>query len=489
MDGQWICCYRLENDKAIFEGRTRIPDEFVRLDGGRIECAAEGDKVYIWICADSDKIRCNTLKVAEWRTDGPLQWLDCYEEKNPLIDLSVDYRHGSVASVNEEVEYRMFIKRRYAVCQFKSGVAKCVLSGSTGNGIEQVLHSVNDKYAWFLRFYGDILGYDENFKLVRKQSYIDPDDRARTGPNGIGVYNNNGDLYIVTLTKTGVHLEKLEGFSGNSSITVEQQKQQSPVPTLHDAPSDIIETAYQDYAKGEGKELLKATNEQLANDIINGNDVSAIISYYRLVSRDSSTKAELNLGKRLTTICSADGEPWIIQMQLAIYGQPAVKHLLKIVETATMKQRRAAVSGLAWHPDQDVVNDLLKLLENPEIKKDNITYISLCEVAIQNGDSKGVDYLIKAATAESGDKSAKDIENEELRELCRNSLQEMIGQYDDLPDGWSAEKWNSWWNKHRATWTPSQSVPKSEEMTAGIRQSHDLFRQIAGKLEKDQKTK
>jgi len=245
---------------------------------------------------------------------------------------------------------------------------------------------------------------------------------------------------------------------------------------------DELESYYNSYINNEGKKLIKATNEQLADSIVNSSDTTALINYHRLLLRDEK-QAEASLARKVLNACTegAKREGWIVQMQLGMLGEPSYKHLLRIAQTGTVEQRKVAVRGLSGCGDPAIINEVFKLLEDPEIDIDGPTYIGLCQTGLRVGNPAGVDYLIQAATIVLNDQTP-----DQKSSLCfdtRNILKEFVRDYEDAPTGWSATDWQNWWRKYRASWKPIEPTVAEKSYVERIKDMQEMYREVARKLE------
>jgi hypothetical protein len=250
-------------------------------------------------------------------------------------------------------------------------------------------------------------------------------------------------------------------------------EQQAAMPEATVA-EDEVAAMYTSYVEGEGKELVQATDQQLADDILaNANGVhfvSAMVSYYRLYRRDKA-RAEKCFADSLRAICGQTGEQWIVVMQLAGFGPLGAEPLLAIVRTGTARERWTAVTALAYLRDAKVSEELMKLLDAH--KDDPRTRTAIASAVLAAGDPRGMDILIDAATGNV----------DQLDDPSRQTLQDYTQQYDDLPDDWSKDVWMEWWGKHRKQWKPPGETAKGSPHAEGIRHLHETLQAVATKLE------
>lgn len=253
---------------------------------------------------------------------------------------------------------------------------------------------------------------------------------------------------------------------------------------------ELVNGTYKAYVEGDGRKLIQATDDQLADDVTKAkNPMSAMISYHRLRLRDAP-RAEKSFEKRIRTVIAAhpQGGSWIIQMQLACHGPSAIKPLLELAKSSKGRRRALAVNALAMFQDKKVARELLKLVKDAET--DGPTYLAIARAAILVGDPEGIDLLIEAATTEpgvakpTGRAQSRPAEYEQiaLQKYACDFLQNATTQYDDLPADWSRQKWQDWWKKHRATWKPTEA-PTGIAPAAGLRLNDRIAQEIAKRLE------
>lgn len=128
-------------------------------------------------------------------------------------------------------------------------------------------------------------------------------------------------------------------------------------------PESLIQKMYQFYIAGEGKDLIKMTNEQLSKHIVNIKDNNSIISYYRLVNRDKKL-ANISLRKMITFLCNPGVSGEFTSMQIACFGPQAVDVLLDTAKTGTEKERALAKESLAFMKDSTSDSHLDPMLVN-----------------------------------------------------------------------------------------------------------------------------
>lgn len=232
-----------------------------------------------------------------------------------------------------------------------------------------------------------------------------------------------------------------------------------------------IETLYNAYIEGDKKQLIKASNERLAEDVVNGKNNTSPISYYRLLARNEKL-AKASLHKRIEAMCASDyGEGWL-SLEIASYGPPVTEILLKIAKTGTPEQRGVAIEALGFMRDSKAVHKLLNILGDAK-KLDRLSYLRLARAVIMAGNPRGMELLIEAATTEG-----------KLQGTCRDELDRITQGYDDLPGDWSKEKWNAWWQKHKSAWRPETAYPTAMP-TVMITSTHKMYQAVAEMIEKE----
>ncbi|MCF7957619.1 MAG: hypothetical protein K9M57_04135 [Phycisphaerae bacterium] len=444
VDDYWIYSFTyVENDWKL-NVKQQIPNSMTGQGPNGIQISTEGDDIYIWMTADSGESRQKRLVVAKWKEEGDLTWKDCYKASSHIQSLKIDPYHGSKVLLFESTGVFWWQPSKVSVCQIKGDVTKVTKIGSVPTSNARFLKYNIDSISWIMasyyvrEFQVIVYGLNENYKIVKKVAYEFDNKTEDYGEeiNGYSIVAKDNNLYLLAMIGSGLKIKKLEEFSeGGSGPQKEQKKSDGLQP-------ETITASYNEYIKNEGKGLIKADNHRLADDIVKGTDNSAIISYYRLVGRDKAL-AEMNLSKRLGKICTtaASNEAWMGQMQLGLYGKPAVKHLLKIAQDGTVDQRRMAIQGLSGRSELDAVDSLVALLENMKIKKDAPTYISLCNIAIGAGNPKGIDYLIKVATDKAAGELSKNDDFNGLQVQAQELLKHVTAQYEDIPKNWNKVDW------------------------------------------------
>jgi len=296
----------------------------------------------------------------------------------------------------------------------------------------------------------------------------------------------NGTLYLATIHGLYEHTKQRW-----SQIPLAASLQPAgPGPRVTDGrdensrPADVVQASYKAYVANEGKELIEATDDQLAEDVKNGPwGVSPMISFYRLSLSDKARAEQCLESRIISDVERARGaEPWIIQMHLASYGPSAVGPLLKMAKSGEPESGEHAVGALALMDDPDVVDELLKLIDTAN-KPDLIIYLHVARAAAAVGKPKGIDLLIEGATEDFEEESSGNDSFMMFRKVCRGEVLRFLGQHNGMPENWSREKWNEWWKSYRDTWKLSQAKSRQDDVSVGVRASHEIWRDVARMLE------
>lgn len=208
------------------------------------------------------------------------------------------------------------------------------------------------------------------------------------------------------------------------------------------APEALIQEMYQSYIEGEGKYLIKATNEQLSGHIVDMKDNGSVVSYYRLVGRDKKL-ANVSLRKMIQTLCNSAEVGEFTSMQIACFGPQAFDTLLDIAGTGTEQERVLAIDSLAFMKDPNVINKLLEMLgDHSEL--DKLSSVRLASIALAWGKPEGMSILIQGATTKG-----------KYQKAYQAELSRVTSSFQDVPPDWSSEKWTVWWQEHSSRWQPS----------------------------------
>ncbi len=303
-------------------------------------------------------------------------------------------------------------------------------------------------------------------------------------------FARNGTLYLATVD--GLYERSKQEWSRISLAALLEPAGPGPrVPDSRDEhrrPANVVEANYKAYVAKEGKDLIEATDDQLAEDVKSGPPgVSPMISFHRLNLRDKA-RAEQCLESRIIADVekAGNGEPWIIQTQLASYGPSAVGPLLKMAKSGEPESRKHAVAALALMADPDVVDELLKLVDGAN-KPDPNVCLHVARAAAAVGHPKGIDLLIEGATKDSKEESSGNDSIMMFREACRRDVLRFLEQQDGMPEDWSREKWNGWWKNHRDTWKLTQAKPRKDHLSERLRAGHNIYRDVARMLESGEK--
>jgi len=245
------------------------------------------------------------------------------------------------------------------------------------------------------------------------------------------------------------------------------------------APPALIEQCYRGYMEGEGKQLIKATDQQLAEHIANSENKAVAISYYRLLCRKKENVANAALYKRIINMNAGDTKVReFLPMEIASYGEPAATVLLDVVKNGTPEQCILAINAIGSMGSSKLIDKLFGVLSYPN-KLDARYYYPLVIAAISNGDQRGMELLIELATGERPcDPNKQDASCQRYRAL----LEKAVKGYDDIPSDWSVEKWKLWWKKHRSNWKPSGDLYALPPATATAMQK--VYKAVAEKIEK-----
>jgi len=268
----------------------------------------------------------------------------------------------------------------------------------------------------------------------------------------------------------------------NEGMVKISEEQQFLMHGIGPVPEALVKNMHKAYVEGEGKELIKASDQQLAEHIVQGKDSTSAISYYRLLSRNRKL-AKASLNKKIEGMCASDyGEGWI-SLEIAGYGPPVIEILLKIAKMGTAEQRALAIDSLSFMRDPKVVDRLFSIFSDLE-KLDSLSYLRLARAAIMVGNPKGMELLIEAATTERKWEKSNKFRIDDIRRSCREELNRVTQAYDDVPREWSAEKWNAWWQKHRNSWKPDEAYPGAMS-TAMIISRQKMYKAVAEKIERE----
>jgi hypothetical protein len=479
----WLNCYALGRDGLNLQGKVAIGEGKTESYEVSVECGVVEGNVYVWVCDHSGRLRRKgTLRVAQWRDEGELTWTECYTTRDDLGSLmSVDPSYGSAAAIFEWKGQQPYSSG--IVCQLPPYTPNRANLGYGFDGKHQLLHVQHGRINWLL------LNYDEawNMRILALDSKLQQVKKVeKSYPKSAGLHlvrGNDGACYVVILMEDHIKIEKLQDIAGEQFGPAKEQPRDS-----EELSQKFISDAYKAYVEEEGKNVVKATNKQLAKEIVTGEEMSLFISYYRLLSRKKKY-AERCLTKRITNVVKegVGQEHWITNMELTFYGEPAIKPLLKIAATGAPEEREIAVEVLYMVPDLTVVNKLLTLLDTRDIRKNSSACLMICDMGVRAGKLEAVDFLIKAAT---GKFMEKGMDAKRLLDESRRVLIELTAEYKDTPEDWSEEGWSAWWKKHRSTIElprepDSEQVQRSKE----FKRQHLLFQELASMLEENRKAR
>jgi hypothetical protein len=470
----WLYCYVLGDAGLKLKGRVLIGEGKTQSDEFSVECAVVNGEINVWVCEHLDKWRKTILRVAQWRADEDLKWSQCYKGGYVGSLFSLDPLDGSAAAIFERRQNQPYSSA--IICQLPGKSPECVNLGYGFGGKQQLLAVKQGQVRWLLSNYEAwnlrVHALDDKLQQVKvvRKSYPNSAD-AHIG-RGI-----DGMCYAVVLTGDHLRIEKLEELPIAQAV---------PEDLAQGLSEEMIAEAYKGYIQGEGKKLVKATNKQLEQDITTGEEESAIISYYRLLSHNEK-RAKSRLAERIGSVVreAVGKEHWITNMELAFYGQPAVEVLLTIATTKAAEEREIALEALSSVADSNVADELVKLLFKPHVKKDLSAFLMICDMGLRAGKEEALDFLIKAATGKFQSKGEP--EAEELMHESRRMLIEFASEYEDSPASWSEKEWRAWWKKHGgAIKTKLQAKARVEETERkkALNRQHLLFRELAKILER-----
>jgi hypothetical protein len=479
----WLFCYSLEDDTLKLDGKALIGEGKTESYEVTIECGVVDDSVVIWVCDQIGKSRKSILRVAQWRNDGKLEWNECYQGGYVSTLLALDPLHGSAVAIFEKKGNQPSCST--IICQLPENLPRHKNLGYGFGGKHQLLSvpKTKNEISWLL------LNYEawnmRIFALDNELTKVAEFNKSYTnGPDVHLVCGRDQSYYVVASMEDHIKIEKLEQLTEVKSLVKDKNEKEGKFS------EESVLDAYKAHIEFYGQNLVNATNSQLAKDIKEGDEESSIVSYYRLLSRDKK-KAEHCLAQRISNIVKegVGKEHWITNMQLEFYGRPAIKPLLEIARSGTLEEREIAVEVLYLVPEKTVVKELIKLLGRKEVRKDTNTFMMICDLAINDGKTEAVDFLIKAATGgylAEGRTEDERVEREMLRSESRRKLIEITSKYEDTPEEWSEQKWKSWWDKNRGSMKLDHEIhPELVRARERFGSLHALFEKIAKKLEEE----
>ncbi|MHC4659677.1 MAG: hypothetical protein ACYS83_10970, partial [Planctomycetota bacterium] len=251
----WLYCYALEGGTLKLEGKAPIGEGQTASDELSVECALVDGKVYVWVCEHLGKWRKNSvLRVAQWHNKRELNWTKCYKGGHVGSLLAIDPLRGSAATIFERKGKRPHSSA--VVCQLPGYMPRCTNLGYGFGGKPQLLHVQNGRVKWLLLNYEAwnmrILALDDKLEQVRQVE--------KNYPNSADLHlvrGNDESCYVVISMQDHIRIEKLQGLPTAESVPREDSEELS---------QEMIAAAYKEYTEGEGKNLLKATYDQLAKD-------------------------------------------------------------------------------------------------------------------------------------------------------------------------------------------------------------------------------
>ena len=227
---------------------------------------------------------------------------------------------------------------------------------------------------------------------------------------------------------------------------------------------------YQSYIEGEGKHLIKASNEQLSGHIVDMKDNGSVVSYYRLVGRDKKL-ANASLRKMIKALSNSGEVGEFTSMQIACFGPQAVDTLLDIAGTGTEQERVLAVDSLAFMKDPNVINKLLEMPGDHNV--DMLSRVRLATIAVACGKPEGMSILIQGATTKG-----------KYQKAYQTELSRVTSSFQDVPPDWSLDKWTVWWQEHSSSWQPSGEY-LDPMLVNSVKAQQRLLETVAKKIESE----
>jgi len=247
-------------------------------------------------------------------------------------------------------------------------------------------------------------------------------------------------------------------------------------------PESLIQAVCKAYIEADGEELVKASDEKLAENVVQGDRSTSPVSYYRLLHRNEKL-AKASLPKKIEAMCAEDyGEGWL-SLEIATYGPAVIEILLEVAKQGTAQQRALAIDSLGHIRDPKAVDKLLNIFSDYD-KLDGLSYFRLARAAIMVGNPRGIDLLIEAATRDKQEERSCKFSLRDVRKLCREELDRITQSYDDVPSDWSHGKWKEWWKKHRNDWRAEDVYPRGLS-EALIVSGQKIFQAVAERIEKE----
>lgn len=209
----WLYCYALENDSLKLEGKALIAESKIKSVEFGVECVLIGREIFVWVCEEGGQWSTGVLRVAQWRNDGELKWIECYKEKKgqKLRELTVDRLNGSAAVIFRYSKGRWNASCTF--CQFEGNKVSCVDLGhdfASFPAKKQLLSIREPRMAWLLLHGMRIVALDGKVREISRQFRHTSDVQLARG--------NEQEVYIIILTEDGqIKIEKLEQFAAGKA--------------------------------------------------------------------------------------------------------------------------------------------------------------------------------------------------------------------------------------------------------------------------------
>ena len=240
-------------------------------------------------------------------------------------------------------------------------------------------------------------------------------------------------------------------------------------------PASLVEDAYKMYIKDKGEQIICASDEQLAQRIMNAKDNVSIISFQRLLGRDKEL-ALTCLTKKIKEICnSRQISEESAGMQIAKYGPKVIEPLLELAHGSVGRRTYIVIDAFGFLGDPQEIDKLFDIFGDFS-RLDEVSYLRLAHAAVMAGHPRGMEMLINAATLEHN-----------YCISCRADIKKITRGYDDLPENWAKEDWDSWWQKHRDCLRPGNTHLKAVSPVF-IASVHKVLKAAADKIEKEAST-
>lgn len=286
-----------------------------------------------------------------------------------------------------------------------------------------------------------------------------------------GILRYDGGKWDRLSWKENGHQKNASGKEADEKSKLSSDEQWLASGGVGPVPEGLIQKMYRSYIESEGRDFIKATNEQLSKHIVNIEDNGSVISYYRLISRDKKL-ANVSFREMIKTLCSSGRTGEFTSAQIACFGPQTVDVLLDIAKTGTEQERVLAIDSLAFMKDPNVVDKLLEMLDDSN-KLEELSYFRLVRMAIASGKPEGMSLLIQGAATEG-----------KYQEAYQTELDRVTSTFQDVPNGWSLEKWRMWWQKHRSSWQPCGDY-LDPMLVNSVKAQQRLLEVVAEKIESE----